>query len=104
MTANPSSENQIAAASTQDVRGSGLSVASGSALSDYFFVKVSENSIPFKVFADNWSVDSGGLRFWRGEKGGREDVAWFTNWEWFQRGDANKPNGASETAAPKTKT
>jgi hypothetical protein len=30
MTANPSSENQNAAASTQDVRGSGLSVASGS--------------------------------------------------------------------------
>lgn len=30
MTANPSSENQSAAASTQDVRGSGLSVASGS--------------------------------------------------------------------------
>lgn len=32
MTANSSSENQSAAASTQDVRGSGLSVASGSAL------------------------------------------------------------------------
>ena len=33
MTANPSSENQIAAACTQDVRGFGLSVASGSPLS-----------------------------------------------------------------------
>lgn len=32
MTANPSSENQSAAASTQDVRGSGLSVASRSPL------------------------------------------------------------------------
>lgn len=32
MTANSSSENPIAAASTQDVRGSGLSVASGSPL------------------------------------------------------------------------
>lgn len=32
MTANPSSENPIAAASTPDVRGSGLSVASGSPL------------------------------------------------------------------------
>ena len=32
MTANPSSENQIAAASTQNGRGSGLSVASGSPL------------------------------------------------------------------------
>ncbi len=32
MTAKPSSENPIAAASTQDVRGSGLSVASGSPL------------------------------------------------------------------------
>jgi len=32
MTANPSSENQNAAASTQDVRGSGLSVAFGPAL------------------------------------------------------------------------
>jgi hypothetical protein len=31
MTANSSSENQSAAASTQDVRGSGLSVVSGSA-------------------------------------------------------------------------
>ncbi len=30
MTANPAPENQSAAASTQDVRGSGLSVASGS--------------------------------------------------------------------------
>lgn len=32
MTANPAPENQNAAASTQDVRGSGLSVASGSPL------------------------------------------------------------------------
>jgi len=32
MTANPSSENQIAAASTQNGRGPGLSVASGSPL------------------------------------------------------------------------
>lgn len=34
MTANPAPENQSAAASTPDVRGSGLSVASGSRFSD----------------------------------------------------------------------
>jgi len=37
MTANSTSENQSAAASTQDVRGSGLSVASGSLSFEIYF-------------------------------------------------------------------
>ena len=37
MTANPSSEKQSATASTQDVRGSGLSVASGSLSFEIYF-------------------------------------------------------------------
>jgi len=47
MTANPAPENQSAAASTQDVRGSGLSVASGSASEDIF------NSEQYQKFVDS---------------------------------------------------
>lgn len=71
-----------------------LDAAAGSASPCHFFVKCEDNMIPYKIYADHWSVDSRGLRFWRGngKDHEREDVAWFTSFSWFQRWDARQPN------------
>ena len=72
MTANPSSENPIAAVGTQNVRGSGLSVASGSGL----YLWINGQAHDYKVCFRLPAGDAGYVGAYRTAKKPREGEDW----------------------------